>query len=161
MNRHYDSAKYLELIDYGRKLMPEIVFTSDVIVGFPGETEEEFEDTVKLIERVRFDALFTFIYSPRPGTPAAKMPDPTTKEEKNRRFDRLLAVQNAISEEKHRALIGKTLRVLVDGKDGELLTARTDGGRLVRLEGDDSLIGQFVNATITDATTWSLIGTPI
>ena len=158
MNRHYDRARYLELIEYGRSLMPEIVFTSDVIVGFPGETEEEFEDTISLIEQVRFEALFTFIYSPRPGTPAAEMPDPTPKEEKNRRFDRLLAVQNAISEEKHKALIGRTLRVLVDGKDGDLLTARTDGGRLVRLSGEDILIGQFVNVTITDATTWSLVG---
>ena len=158
MNRHYNRAQYLELIDYGRRLMPEIVFTSDVIVGFPGETEAEFEDTVSLIERVRFDALFTFIYSPRPGTPAAKMPDPTTKEEKNRRFDRLLAVQNQISEEKHRDYVGKTLRVLVDGKDGDKLTARTDGGRLVRFDGDDSLMGQFIHVTITDSTTWSLIG---
>ena len=159
MNRHYDRARYLELIEYGRKLMPDIVFTSDVIVGFPGETEEEFEDTISLIEQVRYEALFTFIYSPRPGTPAAKLPDPTPKEEKNRRFDRLLAVQNAISEEKHRAYIGKTLRVLADGRDGALLTARTDGGRLVRFEGDDALIGQFIKVTVTDATTWSLVGT--
>ncbi len=158
MNRHYDREKYLELVNYGRSLMPEIVYTSDVIVGFPGETEEDFEDTVSLIEEVRYDALFTFIYSPRPGTPAAKMPDPTTKEEKSRRFDRLLQVQNRISEEKHRAYIGKTLRVLVDGKDGDRLTARTDGGRLVRFEGDDSLIGQFIDLTVTDATTWSLVG---
>ena len=159
MNRHYDRARYLSLIEYGRKKMPELVFTSDVIVGFPGETEEEFEDTVSLIEQVRFDALFTFIYSPRPGTPAAKMPDPTPREEKNRRFDRLLAVQNQISEEKHRAYVGKTLRVLVDGRDGDQLTARTDGGRLVRFEGSDDLIGQFLNLTITDSTTWSLLGT--
>ena len=158
MNRHYDRTQYLGLIEYGRKLMPEIVFTSDVIVGFPGETEEEFEDTVSLIQQVRYEALFTFIYSPRPGTPAAELPDPTTKEEKNRRFDRLLAVQNAISEDKHKALIGKTLRVLVDGKDGDKLTARTDGGRLVRLDGDDALIGQFLPVTITDASTWSLVG---
>jgi len=158
MNRHYDRAQYLGLIEYGRKLMPEIVFTSDVIVGFPGETEEEFEDTVSLIEQVRYEALFTFIYSPRPGTPAAELPDPTTKEEKNRRFDRLLAVQNAISEEKHKALIGKTFRVLVDGRDGDKLTARTDGGRLVRLDGDDALLGQFITVTITDASTWSLAG---
>jgi tRNA-2-methylthio-N6-dimethylallyladenosine synthase len=158
MNRHYNRAQYLELIEYGRKRMPELVFTSDVIVGFPGETEAEFEETVSLIEQVRYDALFTFIYSPRPGTPAAKLPDPTPKEEKNRRFDRLLAVQNAISEERHRAYVGKTLRVLVDGRDGELLTARTDGGRLVRLEGPDGLIGRFVNVTITGATTWSLVG---
>ena len=159
MNRHYNRAQYLELIEYGRSLMPDVVFTSDVIVGFPGETEAEFEDTVSLIEQVRFDALFTFIYSPRPGTPAAKMPDPTTKEEKNRRFDRLVAVQNAISEEKHRAYVGKTLRVLVDGRDGDFLTARTDGGRLVRFAGDEGLIGQFANVTITDSTTWSLVGT--
>ena len=160
MNRHYNRAQYLELIEYGRSLMPDVVFTSDVIVGFPGETEAEFEDTVSLIEQVRFDALFTFIYSPRPGTPAAKMPDPTTKEEKNRRFDRLVAVQNAISEEKHRAYVGKTLRVLVDGRDGDFLTARTDGGRLVRFAGGDgALIGQFANVTITDSTTWSLVGT--
>ena len=84
--------RYLELIRYGREKMPEIVFTSDVIVGFPGETEAEFEDTLRLIETVRFDALFTFIYSPRPGTPAAKMPDPFPRADKNRRFDRLLAV---------------------------------------------------------------------
>ncbi|MGM9651776.1 MAG: tRNA (N6-isopentenyl adenosine(37)-C2)-methylthiotransferase MiaB [Faecousia sp.] len=158
MNRHYDLAQYLSLIDYGRQKMPDIVFTSDVIVGFPGETEEEFEDTLRLIERVRFDALFTFIFSPRPGTPAAKMDDPTPKEEKNRRFDRLVQLQNRISEEKHRAYVGKTLRVLVDGREEELLTARTDGGRLVRLRGEESLIGQFVQVKITGSTTWSLTG---
>lgn len=158
MNRHYDSAQYRALIAYGREKMPDIVFTSDVIVGFPGETEAEFEDTLKLVEEVRYDALFTFIYSPRPGTPAAKLPDPTPKEEKNARFDRLLQLQNRISEEKHRAYIGKTVRVLVDGRDGELLTARTDGGRLVRFPGADCLIGRFTKVTVTGATTWSLIG---
>ena len=120
-----------------RALMPDLVLTSDVIVGFPGETEEEFEDTIKLIERVRYDALFTFIFSPRGGTPAAKMDDPTPKEEKNRRFDRLCDVQNRISQEIHAAYVGKTLRVLIDGRDGDLLTARTEGGRLVRLPGGD------------------------
>ncbi len=158
MNRHYDSRQYLELVDYGKKLMPDLVLTSDVIVGFPGETEEEFEDTVKLIERVRYDALFTFIFSPRGGTPAAKMEDPFTKADKNRRFDRLLAVQNRISEEKHREYIGKTVKVLVDGRDGDLLTSRTDGGRLVRFAGADCLIGAFVDVTVTDCTTWSLVG---
>ena len=158
MNRRYTSAQYLELIDYGRSKMPDIVFTSDVIVGFPGETEEEFEDTLKLIERVRFDALFTFIYSPRPGTPAAEMPDPTTKEEKNRRFDRLCQTQNRISAEKHQAYIGATFRVLIDGTDKDMLTARTDGGRLVRLSGSEELIGQFRTVKITDCTTWSLTG---
>ncbi|MBP3412956.1 MAG: tRNA (N6-isopentenyl adenosine(37)-C2)-methylthiotransferase MiaB [Oscillospiraceae bacterium] len=158
MNRRYTSAQYLELVDYGRSLMPELVLTSDVIVGFPGETEEEFEDTLKLIERVRYDALFTFIFSPRGGTPAASMEDPTPKAEKNRRFDRLVELQNRISEEKHRSYIGKTVTVLVDGRDGDKLTARTDGGRLVRFEGSDELLGQFVNVTITDCTTWSLVG---
>ncbi len=158
MNRHYDSAQYLSLVEYGRSIMPELVLTSDVIVGFPGETEEEFEDTIKLIERVRYDALFTFIFSPRPGTPAAKMDDPTPKAEKNRRFDRLCDVQNHISQEIHQAYVGRTMRVLVDGKDGDLLTARTEGGRLVRMTGGDRLIGQFVNAKITGCTTWSLTG---
>ena len=158
MNRRYTAAQYLELVDYGRSLMPELVLTSDVIVGFPGETEAEFEDTLKLIERVRYDALFTFIYSPRAGTPAASMDDPTPRAQKNQRFDRLCALQNRISEEKHRAYIGKTLRVLVDGRDGDKLTARTDGGRLVRLDGGDELIGQFLNVTVTDSTTWSLVG---
>ena len=158
MNRRYDAAQYLSLVDYGRSLMPELVLTSDVIVGFPGETEAEFEDTIRLIERVRYDALFTFIFSPRPGTPAAKMDDPTSKEEKNRRFDRLCDVQNRISQEIHQAYVGKTMRVLVDGRDGELLTARTEGGRLVRMSGQDSLIGQFVQAKITGCTTWSLTG---
>ena len=158
MNRHYDSAQYLSLVEYGRSVMPDLVLTSDVIVGFPGETEEEFEDTVRLIEKVRYDALFTFIFSPRGGTPAAKMDDPFTKADKNRRFDRLLEVQNRISEEKHRAYIGKTVRVLVDGRDGDHLTSRTDGGRLVRFPGDDCLIGQFLDVKITDCTTWSLMG---
>ena len=161
MNRHYDSAQYLSLVEYGRSIMPELVLTSDVIVGFPGETGEEFEDTIKLIERVRYDALFTFIFSPRPGTPAAKMDDPTPKAEKNRRFDRLCDVQNHISQEIHQAYVGRTMRVLVDGKDGDLLTARTEGGRLVRMTGGDRLIGQFVNAKITGCTTWSLTGEAI
>ena len=159
MNRRYTSGQYLELVDYGRSLMPGLILTSDVIVGFPGETEEEFEDTIKLIERVRYDALFTFIYSPRKGTPAAEMPDPATKADKNRRFDKLVATQNRISEEIHRAYIGKTVKVLVDGREGDVLTSRTEGGRLVRFAGDDSLIGQFVPVTITDCTTWSLVGT--
>lgn len=102
---------------------PELVLTSDVIVGFPGETEAEWEETISLIEQVRCDALFTFIFSPRPGTPAAKLPDPVSRQEKNRWFDRLCAVQNAVSEEKHRAYVGKTLRVLVDGMESGRLTA--------------------------------------
>ncbi len=158
MNRHYDRETYLEKVNYAKCLMPNLVLTSDVIVGFPGETEEEFEETISLIEQVRYDSLFTFIFSPRPGTPAASMDDPTPKEEKNRRFDRLCAVQNGISEELHKEYIGKTMRCLIDGTDKEYLTARTEGGRLVRLTGDKRLIGSFADVTVTGATTWSLTG---
>ena len=159
MNRHYDREKYLELVTYAKSVMPDLVLTSDVIVGFPGETEEEFEETISLIQQVHYDSLFTFIFSPRVGTPAASMDDPTPKEEKNRRFDKLCAVQNGISETIHSAYVGKTLRCLVDGTDKEYLTARTEGGRLVRFLGDQNLIGQFVSLTITGSSTWSLTGT--
>ena len=158
MNRHYDREQYLALVDYAKSVMPELVLTSDVIVSFPGETEEEFEETISLIQQVHYDSLFTFIFSPRAGTPAAKMEDPTPKEEKNRRFDRLCAVQNSISEQIHQSYVGQTLRCLIDGTDKELLTARTEGGRLVRLTGSTDLIGTFANIKITNATTWSLVG---
>ena len=158
MNRHYDREKYLSLVEYAKSVMPNLVLTSDVIVGFPGETEEEFEETLTLIEKVRYDALFTFIFSPRKGTPAASMDDPTPKAEKSARFDRLCDLQNRISEEIHRGYRGKTLRCLVDGVDRDLLTARTEGGRLVRFAGGESLIGSYQNITITGATTWSLTG---
>ena len=159
MNRHYDRETYLEKVRYAKSVMPDLVLTSDVIVGFPGETEEEFEETISLIQEVHYDSLFTFIFSPRTGTPAASMEDPTPKADKSRRFDRLCAVQNGISEQIHENYIGKTMRCLVDGKDKELLTARTDGGRLVRFEGCDQLIGTFQDLTITGCTTWSLTGT--
>ena len=158
MNRHYDRETYLKKVNYAKSVMPDLVLTSDVIVGFPGETEEEFEETISLIGQVRYDSLFTFIFSPRPGTPAANMDDPTAKEEKNRRFDKLCAVQNTISEEIHSGYIGKTFRCLIDGTDKEYLTARTEGGRLVRLQGDTALIGSFQPVTITGSTTWSLTG---
>ena len=158
MNRHYDREKYLEAVRYAKSVMPDLVLTSDVIVGFPGETAEEFEETITLIQEVHYDSLFTFIFSPRTGTPAASMEDPTPKEEKNRRFDRLCAVQNGISEEIHRNYVGKTLRCLVDGMDKDLLTARTEGGRLVRFAGCEQLIGTYQDITITGATTWSLTG---
>ena len=120
--------------------------------------EEDFKETLSLISEVHYDSLFTFIFSPRPGTPAASMEDPTPKEEKNRRFDELCALQNSISESIHNGYVGKTLRCLVDGKDKDLLTARTEGGRLVRFCGDENLIGTFKDITITGATTWSLTG---
>ena len=158
MNRHYDRETYLKKVAYAKSLMPELVLTSDVIVGFPGETEDEFEETLSLIREVHYDSLFTFIFSPRTGTPAASMADPTPKEEKNRRFDRLCAAQNAISEEIHNNYVGKVMRCLVDGTDKELLTARTEGGRLVRFAGNADLIGTYQMLTITGATTWSLMG---
>ena len=159
MNRHYDREKYLEAVNYARSVMPDLVLTSDVIVGFPGETEEEFQETITLIEQVRYDSLFTFIFSPRHGTPAASMDDPTPKEEKNRRFDKLCTVQNGISEQIHQSYVGTTQRCLVDGMDGDQLTARTEGGRLVRFAGCHELVGTYQNLNITGSTTWSLTGT--
>ena len=162
MNRPYDVARYLDLITYARRVMPELVLTSDVIIGFPGETESEAMETVALVEKVRFDALFTFIFSPRPGTPAAKMEDPVPREEKQRWFDRLCAVQNGISEELHRQYVGQTLRCLVDGESDDArwpLTARTAGGRLVHCTGDRADLGEYRDVKITDSNTWALFGT--
>jgi tRNA-2-methylthio-N6-dimethylallyladenosine synthase len=138
--------------------MPDLVLTSDVIVGFPGETEEDYQETLSLIREVRYDSLFTFIFSPRPGTPAASMEDPTPKAEKNRRFDQLCELQNQISVQIHESYVGKSMVCLVDGRDKDLLTARTEGGRLVRFAGHDDLIGSYQTITITGSTTWSLTG---
>ncbi len=162
MNRHYTIDQYRDLVHYARQVMPDLVITSDVIVGFPGETQEDFQATLDLIEEIQFDSLFTFIFSPRPGTPAAKLPDPDIRQTKSQRFEALTSAQNHISEQKHRALVGQTLRCLIDGRDNDnpdLLTARTNGGRLVRLPGSPDLIGQFRYVTITDSTTWSVSGT--
>ena len=161
MNRHYDRAKYLSEIETARRYMPDIVITTDIIVGFPGETEEDFADTLSLCEAVRFDAMFTFIYSKRVGTPAATMPDPYTREDKQKHFDALTELSNRISGEKHREYEGKTLRVLIDGETGKAeynLSSRTDGGRLVHLKGDPALIGQFADVKIVSSNTWALYG---
>ena len=161
MNRRHTRAQYLEKIAALKALIPDIVLTSDIIVGFPGETTEEFEDTLKVLEDVRFDALFTFIYSPRVGTPAAKLPDPMSREEKLANFNRLTALQDQISAEKHAAYIGRTLRCLMDGEsgDGEFpIAGRTPGNRLVRAKGSADVIGQFCQVKITGANKWSLFG---
>ena len=163
MNRGYTHTGYLEKVALARELMPDIVITSDVIVGFPGETDEEFEETMRLVEKARFDAMFTFIYSKRPGTPAAELEDTTTREQKQVRFDRLIELQNAISEEKHSRYIGKTVRVLVDGESHDErypLKARTNGGRLVHLLGGAELVSKFIDARITHCNSWSLFGEP-
>ena len=161
MNRGYTHEEYIAKIAQARRLMPDIVITSDVIVGYPGETEEEFNDTLKLIEAAQFDAMFTFIYSKRPGTPAAKLPDNVTREEKQVRFEKLMVIQNEISEKKHEAYVGKKVRILVDGEGEDItynLKARTNGGRLVHLIGNQSLIGSFIDAEITHSNNWSLFG---
>ncbi len=161
MNRKHTIEQYLDKIRDLKSLIPDIVLTSDIIVGFPGETTEEFEDTLKVLEEVRFDALFTFIFSPRVGTPAANMDDPMLREEKLANFNRLTALQDQISEEKHAAYVGKTVRCLIDGLSDDArwdLTARTPGNRLVRVVGDKSAVGQFRDVKITDANKWSLFG---
>ena len=161
MNRSYTREKYLAQVALARQYMPDLVLTTDIIVGFPGETEEDFADTLSLCAEVRYDAMFTFIYSKRVGTPAASMPDPFTRAEKQKHFDALTELANRISGEKHREYEGRTLRVLVDGETGRApcnLSARTDGGRLVHLQGDPALIGQFIDVTITDSNTWALYG---
>ena len=164
MNRRYTRAQYLELVNYARSVMPGLVITSDIIIGFPGETEEEAMETVSLVDEVGYDALFTFIYSPRPGTKAAQMPDPVSRAEKQKWFDQLLEVQNARSAALHAAYVGKTVRVLCDGESDDAdypIAARTDGNRLVRLKGDPSLIGRFVDVRITKSNTWALYGEPV
>ena len=162
MNRHYDREIYLDEVRRLKALIPDIVLTSDIIVGFPGETQEEFEETLSLLEEVRFDSLFTFIFSPRVGTPAAKMDDPVPMEEKKKWFQRLLDTQNRISVEKHKEYIGRILPVLVEEENPadavNNLTCRTDGWRLVHVPGDVSLLGQRKKVKITDCSTWSLFG---
>lgn len=160
MRRPYTRAAYLDMIAYARKVMPDLVLTSDVIIGFPGETEAEAMDTVSLVEEAQFDALFTFIFSPRPGTPAASMPDPVPREEKQVWFDRLCAVQNAYSAKRHASYVGQTVRVLIDGASDDAdwpVSARTEGNRLVRLRGS-AKEGTFATAIICDSNTWALYG---
>lgn len=162
MNRNYTREKYLSLIRYAKELMEDALsITSDIIVGFPGETYEDFQDTLSLIEEVRFTSLFTFIYSPRNGTPAARMPDPVPAEEKGRWLRELLAVQEKISAENMKKYAGETFKCFVYGK-GKLgehsLEARTDGNLIVEFDGDESLIGSFKNITVTEPLTYVLKG---
>ena len=161
MNRGYTKEQYLSLISLAKEKIPNLVLTSDVIVGFPGETEEDFLETLDLVRQVRFHALFTFLYSRRPGTKAADMPDDVTKEEKQQRFDRLLSLQNKISKELHEEYVGKTMRVLIDAKSEDAnysLSGRTDGGRLVHVDGDLGLIGTYADVKIERCSTWALFG---
>ncbi len=160
MNRRYTREQYLELIRYARSVMPDVCFTSDVIVGFPGETYEEFQDTLSLIREVEFVNLFTFIYSPREGTRAAKMPDPVSHEEKTQWFAQLLKVQEEIAVKRSQAMVGRVERVLVEDRTPRtgLLSGRTAGSLMVDFPGGDELLGQFATVKVTAAKGWTLTG---
>lgn len=162
MNRRYDSGKYRELVAYARSKMPDISLTSDVIVGFPGETDEDFEGTMSLVRDIGFDGLFVFIYSKRSGTPAAEMEDPTPREEKVKRFQRLFDMQDEITAKKSESLLGAEVEVLVEAvqeeQDGYNLLARTESNRPVYVKGDKSLVGTFTRARISDSSKWGMYG---
>jgi len=151
MNRRYTASDYRKLIATARRYMPDITLSSDIIVGFPGENVKDFMKTLELIKEIRFDLLFTFLYSPRPGTPAASYDDPTTAEEKQSRFEKLLRAQDEIVAEKQAALQDKRMRLLIDGtskNETYPFTARTEGNLLVCVRGNDCKVGDFVNAVI-------------
>jgi tRNA-2-methylthio-N6-dimethylallyladenosine synthase len=161
MNRKYTREDYLRLVEKLRAAVPGIALTTDIITGFPGETEADFEETLDLAEKARFDSAFTFLYSARRGTPAASYEDQIPEEIKHRRFDRLVERLNAISAEKNRAYVGRLETVLVEGpaKSGEgMLAGRTDAGKLVNFRGPAALIGTMARLRVTGARTFSLTG---
>lgn len=162
MNRHYDREGYLKLIASARERIPDVEFTSDIIVGFPGETYEDFCETLSLVKEVRFTSLFTFIYSPREGTPAASMPDPISREEKGKWFNELLAVQDDISKQLNRELIGKTVRVLCEEElDGGKLCGKSEYYSSVTFSASRELLGKFVTVRIENYQNNTLYGTVI
>ncbi|MBF1146985.1 MAG: tRNA (N6-isopentenyl adenosine(37)-C2)-methylthiotransferase MiaB [[Eubacterium] sulci] len=161
MNRKYTREDYLKLIEKLRKTVPNITLSTDIIVGFPGETNEDFEETLSIVKEVEYDSAFTFIYSIRKGTPAEKFEDQIEESEKHRRFDLLVSAVNEISEKKNKAYQDRVEKVLVDGvskNDKSTLTGRTDGFKLVNFAGKKELIGSIVDVKITDAKTFSLFG---
>ena len=161
MNRKYTKAEYLEKIRKVKQRIPDIYLSSDVIVGFPTETNEEFLDTLEVLKEVEFDMIFSFIYSKREGTPAAKMDFVLSEEEIHRNFNTLLEVQNEISKRKNDAYVGRVCSVLVEGEsknNPQMLSGRTDSSKIVNFKGDSSLKGKYVNVKITQAHTWSLNG---
>ncbi len=161
MNRRYDREKYSSILGYMREKMPDIVVSSDIIVGFPGESEQDFEDTLSALREFEFDMIFSFIYSPRKGTPAAEMECQIPDETKSVRFDRLLSVQNEISFRKNSALIGSVHRVLCDGeskKGNGVYSGRDEGNKIVLFDGEPCDIGNFLNIKITNTDTFSLYG---
>ncbi len=161
MNRKYTKEQYLEIVRKVKEKMPDIVLTTDIIVGFPGETNEDFKETIDVLRKVQYDTIFSFIYSKRPGTPAATMEDCLTETEKHRNFDKLISVQNEISKRKNDAYMGTVQKVLIEGEsktNPEFMCGRTDGGKVVNFKGDKSQIGEIVNVKITKTQTWSLGG---
>lgn len=161
MNRRYTKEKYLEKIEKIKKEIPDIAITTDIIVGFPGETDEDFEDTLDIVRKVRFNGAFTFIYSKRTGTPAAAMEDQIDEKTVKTRFNRLLEILNPIVFEKSHAHVGKTYAVIAEdtsGSDERFLTGRTDDNSLVHFEAPRDYIGKTVNVKITGCKTFYLIG---
>lgn len=161
MNRRYDREKYIDIINKLKSACPDIAITTDIIVGFPGETEAEFEDTISLVEYVKYDSAFTFIYSPREGTPAAGFSDQIPYDIKHERFERLNEVVNKYSLEKNERLSDKTVKVLIDGssrKDDESYSGRTDGFKLVNVSSGRDITGQLVDVRITECKTFSIDG---
>lgn len=160
MNRKYTRDEYLSLINYAKSRIPDVVITSDVIVGFPTETDSEFDDTISLINEVGFGGLYTFIYSPRSGTPAAKM-EQVSEEAKKERFERLVKLQTESSFAFNLRYVGKTIRVLCEGlsegKSG-IYTGRTDGGIIVNFTGDGIREGSFTDVEIDKALNWAIFG---
>lgn len=161
MNRKYTKESYIELVRKIKDRIPEVSLTTDIIVGFPGETDEDFKDTIDLLKEVGFDSAFTYLYSSREGTPAAKREDQTSKEDKDKRFRELTEVLNEISNKKNREMIGQVHSVLVEGfskNNKEALTGRTRTSKIVNFKGGERLIGEIINIKIIDAKTWSLEG---
>ena len=161
MNRNYTVEKYLETVDYLRSHDSGFSLTTDIIVGFPNETDEEFQDTVKLIKQVEYDNIYSFIYSKRSGTKASMIEDRTSEEVKSHRLRELLEVQREISDRHYRRFIGKTMRVLADGKSKKregFLTGKSNEFIIAEFKGDESLIGQFVNIKVTDSMNWAVTG---
>lgn len=158
MNRGYTREQYLDLVQKVRQAVPELALTTDIIVGFPGETEGDFQETLSLVEEVRFDSAFTFIYSPREGTPAARFADQVPEEVKKERIYRLIELQNKISAEHIQGLVGTKQEVLVEGTDGQGLVGRTRTNRQVHFAGSQELMGELVTVEITEAGTWTLRG---
>ncbi len=159
MNRRYTREKYLGLLEYAYSLMPELSVTSDVIVGFPGETYEEFCETVTLVEQANFTSMFTFIFSSREGTKAASMPDPVSREEKGKWFKELLEAQEKVAAKRTASMVGKTYRVLCESvSKGGLIEGRTQGNIIIEFPADTAVIGSFRDVKVTESLTWILRG---